>query len=292
LATIKVGLDTKPSGAEIIDVATDAAVIASQNPWFEKLAKLGFYSKGFLFIVIGAIAIAVVVGVRGSKLLDQYGALAAIAEEPYGKILLGIFVVGAVGHGTWNIVRAVADIDGLGRKWFAIVQRVVGAGIGIFYLGLAVSALEIVLAARAGDGPSQAEETFVGILLFVPVIGALLAMIIGVGLIGGGFAQCYIGVTGQFQRPYRTWQIRGIHRGVITVLGWISFTVRAVLLVVIGWFFVKAAFYNKPGPIGLDAALLALLESTHGRVLVTIAGVGLISHGILAFYESKYRRIS
>jgi hypothetical protein len=78
---------------------------------------------------------------------------------------------------------------------------------------------------------------------------------------------------------------------VITVLAWLSFTVRAVLLVVMGWFFLKAPFDSHPGAIGLDAALLALLETTYGRTLVAIAGAGLIAHGVLAFYEARYRRL-
>jgi len=287
-----VGEDTKLTGGEIVDAATDAAVEASRSHWFQTLAKLGFYSKGFLFIVVGSIAIAVVERVHGTRLIDQHGALAVIATEPFGKLLLVVFAIGSVGHGIWNVLRAVADIDRLGRKWFSIVKRIIIAGIGFFYLGLAVSALEIVLSASVGPETSQAEETFVAVLLFVPVLGPLLATIIGLSLIGGGVAQCYIGITGQFQEPYRTWQIRPTHRGVITLLGWLSFTVRAVLLVVIGWFFIRAVFDGKPGPIGLDAALLSLLASMHGRVLVAIAGVGLISHGILAFYESRYRRIS
>ena len=77
----------------------------------------------------------------------------------------------------------------------------------------------------------------------------------------------------------------------INVLGWLSFSVRALLLAVMGWFFLKAPFDDKPGAIGLDAALLTLLSTTYGRLIVAVAGIGLIGHGILAFYEAKYRKI-
>ena len=40
-----------------------------------------------------------------------------IAQKPFGKILLIIFIVGAVGHGVWNILRGVADVDNAGTNW-------------------------------------------------------------------------------------------------------------------------------------------------------------------------------
>ncbi len=55
-----------------------------------------------------------------------------------------------------------------------------------------------------------------------------------------------------------------------------------------GYFFVHAAFYDTNGAsIGIDAALLALLQSSYGRFLVLLTAVGLVGHGILAFYEAK-----
>jgi hypothetical protein len=58
-----------------------------------------------------------------------------------------------------------------------------------------------------------------------------------------------------------------------------------------GYFFVRAAVYNNTGAIGMDAALLVLLRSSYGRLLVLLTAIGLFCHGVLAFYEARYRRI-
>ena len=59
-----------------------------------------------------------------------------------------------------------------------------------------------------------------------------------------------------------------------------------------GYFFLRASFNNDvKGGIGLDAALLTLLNTSYGRVLVMFTAIGLIGHGVLAFYEARYRRI-
>jgi hypothetical protein len=283
--------DTKQAVAELVDAVAEAADEVVRHKGIRRLSRLGFYSKGFLFIIIGAIALMVVAGVHGARMVDQRGALAALANEPYGRVVLIIFVVGAAAHGFWNILRGVVDIDNLGRHWFSIVKRCIAAMIGVFYFGLGVSAAEIVVAAKIDTANSHAEETFVSVLLMIPVFGALWAVVIGIGLVVAGFNEAYSGLSGRFRATYRRWRIEGLHGPVITALAVLSFSVRAVLLIVMGYFFIKAPFDSNPGPIGLDAALLTLLATAFGRTVVAVAGVGLVAHGVLAFYEARFRRL-
>jgi hypothetical protein len=284
--------ETKQALGEAVDKTVQAAEETVKRPGIKSLARLGFYSKGFLFIVIGILAILLVIGLDGGKLADATGALSTVAHRPYGKVFLIIFIAGAVGHGVWNILRGAADVDEAGNKWQGIVKRGIQIGIGIFYLGLAVSALEIVLAARVVEANSQAEETFISVALAVPLFGTLFLVALGLSVIGAGFHECYSGVTGKFRENYRLWKITGFHLKVINVLGILSFTARALLLVLMGYFFIRAAFYNTAGgAIGMDAALLTLLKSSYGRIVVLLTAVGLVCHGVLAFYEAKYRRI-
>ncbi len=283
--------ETKQAIGDAVDKTVEAAEETVQRPAVKKLARLGFYTKGILFIVIGTLAVMLVAGL-GGKIADSRGVLAAVASEKFGSILLIIFVVGAAGHGLWNILRGAADVDDLGTGLKGIVVRIVSIGIGFFYLGLGAAAVEILLAARASDASSQVEETFIAVLLAVPVFGAILLFVIGLGVMGAGVNECYSGISGRFRDNYRLWEISGPHRTFISVLGVLSFTARALLMVIMGYFFIRAAFYGNPDSgIGLDASLLSILNTTYGRILVGLTAVGLIGHGILAFYEARYRRI-
>lgn len=283
--------ETKQTISEVIEKTVEAAEETVRLPRVKSLARLGFYSKGFLFIVIGVLAILLVIGLDGGKIADATGALSAVAQRPFGKVFLVIFVIGAVGHGFWNILRGAADIDDAGGGWLGILKRCIAVFIGLFYLGLSVSAFEIVLASRVSAAGSQAEETFISIVLAVPLIGGLFIALVGLGVIGAGFHECYSGLTGKFRNSYRLWEITGFHMIFINVLGVLSFTARALLLVILGFFFVRAAVYGNTGSIGMDAALLVLLKSAYGRILVLATAVGLVCHGVLAFYEARYRRI-
>ena len=277
---------------EAVEKTVDVAEEAVRRPFIKKVARFGFYAKGVLFIVVGALAVMLSAGLPEGRIADPSGALAVIAQKPFGKVLLILFTAGAIGHGVWNLLRAIADVDDAGGNWFGILKRSIAALIGIFYLGLALTAFQILLAARVTEAPSQAEETFVSVLLAVPLLGAVLLFFIGLGVIGAGFHECYSGLSGKFREAYRVWEISGPHLIFITILGVLSFSARALILIIMGYLFVAASIWHgSDGAIGIDAALYALAHSSYGRIFLFAVATGLFAHGVLAFYEAKYRRI-
>lgn len=284
--------ETKQVLKEKLEETVEKAEETVRLPFVRSLSRFGFYTKGVLFIVIGVLAISVAIGLRGGKIADPYGALGVVAQKPFGTILLILFVVGAFGHGLWNILRGAADVDDAGNKVFGIIQRSVSIGVGIFYIGLALSALSFLLFVSDTNANGQLPKTFVAILLAVPLFGVILVFLIGLGLIGAGFHECYSGISGKYQENYRSWEIKGWHGKFITVLGVLSFTARAVILALMGWYFIAAAIDDNPNEaIGIDGALRTLAHSAYGEILLFITAIGLICHGILAFYEAKHRRI-
>ncbi|MGC2234860.1 MAG: DUF1206 domain-containing protein [Pyrinomonadaceae bacterium] len=283
--------ETKQLVSEKIEETIKAAEDTVRHPFTKKLARFGFYTKGFLFIVIGMLAVLVAIGQKGGELADPSGALTAIAEKPYGRILLIIFIVGAIGHGVWNILRGVADVDNAGTNFQGIFKRILAAGIGIFYLGLALTALNLIVTERIAHRNGEIPKTFAMILLALP-LGAILMFLIGLGIVGGGIHEFYSGVTGKYKENFRLFTLAVRHLRTINVLGVLSFTARALILILMGYFFITAAInYNANDAAGMDGALAALARSYYGKTLLFITATGLICHGVLSLYEAKYRRI-
>lgn len=283
--------ETRRAVGETFEKTVEAAAETVRQPFVKKLARFGFYTKGVLFIVIGILAILLAIGLEGGKLADPTGAMVTIAQKPYGKFLLIIFIIGAIGHGIWNILRGAADVDDAGKDWKGIIKRIISAGTGIFYLGLAWSAWNIIFMVQASAANGEVSQTLAAILLALP-LGTILVLIIGLSVIGAGVHKCYSGMTGKFQENFRLWEIEGIHLRFITILGALSFTARALIFALIGYFFITAAIYYDPTEaIGIDGALLTLSQSNFGKILLFVTAVGLVCHGVLSFYEAKYRRI-
>jgi hypothetical protein len=283
--------ENKGNLSETIEEAVKIAEDTVRHPYTKRLARLGFYTKGFLFIVIGVLAILVAFGVKKEQLADPTGALARIAREPYGKVALIIFIVGAIGHGAWNILRGVADVDNAGGKIQGIFKRSLAVGVGFFYLFLAWTGWSIVAAVNTAVQHGAIQKTFTSILLALP-LGAFLVIIIGLGVIGAGIHECYSGITGKYQENYLFRKSEGESRKFISVLGFLSFLARALIFALMGYFFIAAAIdYNPDEVVGIDGALLALSQTYYGKTILFVTASGLVCHGILSLYEARYRRI-
>ena len=283
--------ETKQTVSEKIEETVKAAEETVRHPYTKKFARFGFYTKGFLFIVIGMLAVFVAIGQKGGELADPSGALAAIAEKPYGRILLIIFIVGALSHGGWNILRGVADIDNAGGNVQGIIKRCIAAGMGIFYIGLAWTAWTIVITEKVTPRNGEIPRTLAGILLALP-LGAFLVLIIGLIIIGAGVHECYSGITGKYQENFRLFPLSNGKRRFISALGVVSFTARALIMGLMGYFFITAAInYNADEAAGLDGALATLARTGYGKTLLFVTAAGLVCHGVLSLYEAKFRRI-
>jgi hypothetical protein len=282
---------TRELVSEKIEQTVVAAEEAVRHPYIKTLARFGFYTKGFLFLVIGVLAILVALGDRSGKLADPTGALTIIAQYTFGKILLVIFIAGAFGHGAWNVLRGVADVDNAGKKWHGIVKRCIAVSVGFFYFFLAWTAWNIVASVGVQVQNGTVQKTLTAVILALP-LGAVLVFLIGLSVIGAGVSECYRGITGKFQEDFRLRELEGGKRKVVTVLGALSFTARAVILGLMGYFFITAAIESNPNEaMGIDGALFVLGSTYYGKILLFIAAAGLICHGILSLYEARYRRI-
>ncbi|MDI1241351.1 MAG: DUF1206 domain-containing protein [bacterium] len=262
-----------------------------ERPWVRAFSRIGFLAKGFLFLVIGLSAILLATGMQGGRITDPAGAMAAIAQYSAGKFLLTIFFIGALGHGVWNILRGIADVDGVGKGIKGIIARSASVGVGIFYFILAATAFTIVLTHSVSEENGRAEETVAWIFLSIP-LGAVVILIVALGFWGVAIHECYSGISGKFQENYKTWKLTPAMEKFAMLLGVISFSTRAFLYVLVGYFFFLAANLNDPSQAqGIDGALLSLAQSRYGSILLLVSGFGLFCNGVLAFFEAKYRRI-
>lgn len=283
--------ETAQTVGETIKETIKAAEETVRHPFVKKLARFGFYTKGFLFLVIGVLAILVATGQRGGELADPTGALTLVAQAPYGKVLLIVFIIGAIGHGAWNILRGAADIDDAGKNWQGIIKRFIAGGVGVFYLFLAWTAWSIVLTAQVSVQNGAVQKTLTALILALP-LGVVFVLLLGIIVIGAGVHECYSGITGKFKENFRIYEIEGISRRIITVLGALGFTARSIIYALMGYFFIRAAIqFNPNEAVGIDGALYTLAQTYYGKALLFAAALGLISHGILSLYEARYRRI-
>lgn len=256
------------------------------RPWLGRAGRAGLVAKGVLYGLVGVLAGRVALGHHGQE-ADQQGAIAAIANGPFGRILLTVLAAGLGGYAVWRAVQAwtdTGDEDGLEGALIR-VSYVVRS---LLYAGLALAAGRQVLAGRS-SGDEDLERSLTARLLEVPA-GAVVVAAVGVVLVGVGLYQGWRSATTGFREDLRT-MTAGEHRWV-TRIGVAGHAARAVVFALVGVFLVHAALVREATEtVGLDGALGELSRQTFGPWLLAAVAAGLLLYGTYCLAEARYGRI-
>lgn len=252
---------------------------------FKWLARMGYASRGVIYLVIGALAMMAALGVAGGETTDARGAIVEILDEPFGHVMTILLIIGLFGYSAWRLVQTFKDVDdhgtdfkGLAIRFGLFVSAITHAALAIFAIGLVT-----------GDGGSSSSSAS-GSGWLEGGLAQLVVGAVGVGFIIAGFAHIYKGWTARFERymhipnRYQPWARRVCQFGLIA---------RGIVWGIVGWFFIDSARKAYSGDIaGLNEALDSLARSGSGTWLLGIAAAGLFAFGVYSILEALFRRIN
>lgn len=253
---------------------------------FEWLSRGGFVARGVIYGIIGVLALKLALG-AGGQTTDQQGALQAIAQQPFGKLLLILVAIGLGGYALWRFVRAALGHGGESSD--SGFDRVAALASGLVYAALCALAVRLLVGtgAASSGNPDKATAGALGWPAGTWLVGIAGAIIIGVGLYQG-----YRGVSKDFLNDSKTEQMTPAVRLWITRLGVYGHLARMVVFVLVGVFLIKAARdYNAKAAIGLDGALAKIVHASYGPWLLGIVASGLIAFALYSLSDARYRRI-
>ncbi|MBF2027408.1 MAG: DUF1206 domain-containing protein [Oscillatoriales cyanobacterium C42_A2020_001] len=261
----------------------------ASHPWFERLARLGFAAKGFVYFVVGLLALRVALGM-GGETTDTTGALQEIVVQPFGKLLLALVMVGIIGYVLWRIVQTVLDPEHAGDRNDAkrIAQRIGYAFSAIAYTGLALTAFKLITGSGGGNGDSTQDWTA---RLLAQPFGQWLVGVAGAIALGVGFAYIYEAYKAKFQRHFKLNQMSQAERTWSKRLGQFGIAARGIVFGIIGIFLMQAARRSDASQAkGLGDALAALGQQPFGRWLLGVVALGLIAYSVHSVIEARYRQ--
>ncbi len=263
---------------------------AMHHPWTERLARLGYLAKGLVYAVVGVLALQVAFG-QGGKMTDTKGALATLAEQSWGTVLLAVTAVGLLGYALWRVVEAWMDPDGKGTGAKGLIVRA-GYVVSAFLHGsLAVAALRLVSGTGGvGAHGNQSAQSWTARLLAMP-FGQVLVAGVGLVIAGIGVWQIRKAWTEKFRRKLNLRTLDARHaEWALRVSKW-GILARGAVFVLMGVFFLMAAVDANPKEArGLDGALAALAQQPYGTLLLAVAAAGLVAYAAYMAVASRYRR--
>ncbi len=272
---------------KVQDGVARAAGQTTASPWLEGLARFGYAVRGVLYGTVGLLAVQVALG-RGGATTDKSGAITAIGNEPFGKLLLVLVVVGLIGYALWGFVRALLDPLGRGTDAKGLAQRAGYFVSGLSYGALVLPTVQLLLGnggnnGGGGDGTAK--------LLAAP-FGPWLVGLIGLIGIGGGLGQMYLAWSAGFQKDFKQWEMGA------DTLRWASWVARfglvarGVIFMMLGFFLIQAARNVDPRQaVGLDGALAKLAHEPAGPLLLGLVALGLVAFGIYSICCARWIRI-
>jgi hypothetical protein len=255
---------------------------------FVKGVKVGLVAYGVTHLVIAATALPLVWGERTEGRADQQGALAQMAEQPLGDVLLWVIVVGMACLVVWQLAEAVyghRDEEGAKRH----LKRAGSAGRAVVYAALGWSAASTAVGS-SGSGGSGSTDTLTARLMSAPG-GTLLVGAVGLAIVAVGVFLAYRGWSEKFTKHLEERATQGDSRKPVVLLGKVGYIAKGAALIAIGMLFLTAALQHEPKESGgLDVAMREILQQPLGPVLLALVALGLGCFGVYCFLWARYLR--
>jgi hypothetical protein len=265
--------------------AADAAEAASDSTALDVVARSGFAVMALLHVVIGAIAVALVLGAPGQA--EPSGAIEQLDANPWGPAVMWACCLACAGLSLWQLSEATLRARHLPRR--ERPGKLISSGfLAIAYgsVGLSFAGFALGQPGDSGDSTRDFSATVVHGPFGIPAL-------IGLGLTVMGIGVYFIvkGLGKKFKEELHRFE--GARRGrLVSALGVAGHVAKGLALILTGLLFVVAAATNNPASsTGLDGSLKALRDHPFGPYLLLAIGAGFIAYGGFALLRARFGRM-
>ncbi|HVQ52356.1 MAG TPA: DUF1206 domain-containing protein [Mycobacterium sp.] len=254
---------------------------------FEYAARAGFAVSGVLHLVISYIILQIAFGSGGNA--DQSGALATLAGQTGGTLILWVAAVGLVSLGLWRIAEAVVgskpgERSSRGGDDTPVWKRAKSLGLAVVNFAIAVSAARFAL----GSGQQSTQQNAgMSAQMMQSGWGKVILILVALGLIAVGGYHVYKGASKKFLKDLR------VSGGTaVTAIGVTGYAAKGVVLAGAGVLVIIATLQADPSKAsGFDAAVKTLGHAPFGKVLLIAAALGIAAFGAYSFVRSRHGRM-
>ena len=262
---------------------------AAAAPWVERLARVGYVSKGLVYTIIGSLTAAAALG-HGRSRGDSSAAFRFILEQPFGRVLIGVVALGLFGYAAWRIINAITDPERRGSDAKGLAIRAGGFARGALYGSIAFEALRLALGRSGGGGNDDEAQHWTARILDAP-FGQWIVVAAGAGIAGYGVYQLYRAWQSKLGKELRLHWVTDRFTRRLVAISRFGIAARAVVFLFAGLSVARAAWQRDPGEVqGMGGALRDV--GAFSQWLLIIVAIGLVAYGVYQFVNARYRRIS
>jgi len=253
----------------------------------DKLARFGVATKGFVFVLVGMLALLAALG-GGGRVTGQEGAVRAVGDWPLGHALLLAISVGLAAYALWRGAQAVF---GLGAKAGGVLHRVGCALIAFIYSGLALAAFQMARGAPEGRAGHGHARVWIARLVAEP-LGASAVGVAGGAIMAFGLYEIWQGLTARFAGELDTSGASPeVQRWTIHA-GRVGHAARGLVFQVMGYGLIRAALDARSAEMrDLGGALRQLAQQQFGAAILGFVAAGLVAYGLYTLSTARFQRV-
>ncbi|MFF1380588.1 DUF1206 domain-containing protein [Streptomyces sp. NPDC058308] len=256
------------------------------------VARAGFVGRGVLYLLVGALALRIAFSDGGGgRQADRGGAMAELADKPFGNVLLWTLGCALAGMALWRLSEALfgqagPDGDSAGKRAMAAVRCV-------FYGFVAYSVLAYATGDEgSGSGASDRNTQDATAKVLDWPGGQWIVAAAGVGVIVAGLWIAGRALLRKFHKRLRMSEMSQRVRRGVDALGVSGGATRGAVFAAAGGFAVAAALKHKPGEAkGMDNTLRSFADTGAGPWLLVLVAVGLGAFGLFSWANARWRKL-
>lgn len=258
----------------------------------KKLARTGFVAKGVVYGIIGILTFKAAFDMGGQK-AGQMQVLEFLEKQTFGNILLILMALGLACYAAWRFIQAVKDPENIGDDTKGKAKRAAFFCSGLLYLGIGVLAALKAFGSGGGSSGSSSESAQNSSFL-ASETGLILIGIVGAGIIIAGIFQFVKAYKNDYQKKFNLSSLDDQKkRESIEKTAKFGLSARGVILIIIGYFAIKAYMDNDPSDIKTTSEAFSFIqEASYGAWLMGLVAAGLVAYAIYMFLMAKYRSFS
>lgn len=259
--------------------------------------RAGFVARGVIYFLVGSLALRIAFGSDGKggegggAQADRGGALAEIAQKPFGSVLLWALGVALVGMTLWRLSEAAFGASGPdGHK---ATKRLASAGRAVFYAFVSYSVLLFAAGDRgSGSGSGDARSKDITAEALGMPGGRWLVGVGGVVIAGAGLWILGRAALRKFHKHLRMGEMSPAVRRAVDITGVFGGVSRGLVFAVAGGFAVAAAVKARSGEAkGMDDTLRSFSATPAGPWLLALVAAGLVAFGLFSCANARWRKL-
>lgn len=255
--------------------------------WQHQLYFWGHLAKGAVYLMVGGLALATVIGQAGGGPEGPQSIIRYLRDQPFGKVILGVLAVGMFAYCAWRWYKALADEADEGTDRSGIMHRSSYAMSGTLY-GL----LGVFTVTQLTGGAPEGDKQALLVELMQQPYGIVGVGILALAALYAAYRQYDRAANETYMEDLNTGEMHPKERESYRWMGKVGYGSRVVVYVIIAYFLVRAVLAQDASQYKGLGGVLRLISQGAGSIFLAIIAVGLLLYGAFVLVKARYRELS